>query len=94
MSPYYAGLFFRGEGGNASSFGTIQKEQTQTIFVKQEHNPSNVEDDVEHAITSTYAPIPLWTGGSAENLNSLNFRQTTDEIRPRNQAIRIWIRIK
>ena len=26
VSPNYAGLFFRAEGGNASSFGTIQDE--------------------------------------------------------------------
>ena len=96
VSPNYAGLFFRAEGGNARSFGTIQEELTKAISVKSEYKPSNYEYDVEHAITSTYDSKFLFTGSYFANPNyfSLNFRHSTDEIRPRNQAIRIWIRVK
>ena len=95
VSPNYAGLFFRAEGGGADSFGTIQEEQTQTIFVNSEYEPSHREYKVEHAINSTYSPKSLMTGSYANSdYFSLNFKHSTDEIRPRNQAIRIWIRIK
>ena len=97
VSPNYAGLFFRAEGGNASSFGNIQVEQTQAIFVKEEALLKNSDYNVEHTISSTYDAKGLRTGDNqnASALHfSLNFRHSTDEIRPRNQAIRIWIRIK
>ena len=96
ISPKYAGLFFRAEGGNANRFGTVQEEQTQTIFIKSERDSSHVEHGVEHAITSTYSTKSLFTGvnGIMSDPYSLNFKHSTDEIRPRNQAIRIWIRIK
>ena len=96
VSPNYAGLFFRAEGGGANNFGTIQEEQTQTIFVKSDFKPPVWDLGVEHTVTSTYNARPFKTGWSErpDDQYSLNFRHSTDEIRPRNQAIRIWIRIK
>ena len=96
VSPNYAGLFFRAEGGNANSFGTIQEEQTQALFVKSIVPEPNSVWNLEQAITSTHSQNPLRTGDEYNDKNkfSLSFRHSTDEIRPRNQAIRIWIRIK
>ena len=95
VSPNYSGLFFRAEGGNASSFGTTQQEQTQTLFVKAEYPQKNYQHNVERAITSVYSSTSLFAGGDYGNhASTLNFKHSTDEIRPHNQAIRIWIRIK
>ena len=97
ISPNYAGLFFRAEGGGANAFGAIQEQQTQNIyFITQDcdFNSNCFDKNNEEMMTGNYAPKLIWTGGSDGDDGGLNFRHSTDEIRPRNQAIRIWIRIK
>ena len=96
ISPNYAGLFFRTEGGGANGFGAIQEQQTQTIYLKTQDCDldSNCVYNNEEVMTGNYPPKVIWTGSMDGKDVGLNFRHSTDEIRPRNQAIRIWIRIK
>ncbi|CAG2172292.1 unnamed protein product [Oppiella nova] len=82
VTPSYAGLFFRAEGGASEKFnGTHDKainETARTYHI----TPGTTTNDL-------YAGS--WGGGL--NLNFMNFLVSAAEVRPDNQAIRIWKRI-
>ena len=103
ISPQYAGLFFRVEGGKANDFGKTQKEQARSLQVTQGHcstQSGTCIDNGDHfnvpiSVTNHLFSKAFHTGDHGPNgQHGLNFKYTTDENRPRNQAMRIWIRVR
>ena len=93
ISPSYAGLFFRAEGGGSSAFGQVQDQQTKTIKVKNIWCGKNgFSPNTELDITDAYPVNSFWTGGTDGEAIGFYFRTNNIEIRPRNQAVRIWKR--
>lgn len=98
ISSTYAGLFFRVIGGGSDTFGATQNENAPRISeIKNVHGMGN------HNITVTANgdwSSPLWTGSDLGCVRpiypcywSTHFKQSAGEVRPRNQAVRIWKRI-
>lgn len=95
ITEQYAGLFFRAAGEGSAEFGSIQEENIPRI--------TNVNGRLvlTSAVASVVVPAvggisPIVSVG-ATGANShwgLSFTVSSGEIRPRNTAMRIWIRIK
>lgn len=97
ISSDYAGVFFRVEGGNSSSFGKTQEGIAPRIVAV-----ASAKRDYE---LPTYLSLELgsWSarvftgsgtchpGGKCSNVG-LNFYTTSVEVRPSNMAVRIWKR--
>ena len=94
ITGQYAGLFFRAEGQKSAGFGQTQEHQTQSIHVHVLTFPWGKPFNWGFIIGEKYNELPLWSGNDQGDGIGLFFRHTSDEIRPRNQAIRIWKRIK
>jgi hypothetical protein len=96
VSPDYAGHFFRAEGGDASTFGAIQKDNSPRLIRVTQHCCDNYTSIVDvHADGSESRTIP--NGPNINNGNGfLLFSVTVSggEVRPINQAVRIWKRTK
>ena len=100
IGPKYAGLFFRAEGGEADNFGKTQDELTRSLVISR----GECFMFAKGCYQSNLADIPImvsfdsdkafYTGTNGNVKLGLNFMYTIHENRPRNQAIRIWIRIK
>jgi hypothetical protein len=94
ISNDYAGLFFRAVGGNASSFGQIQEESSPRLTQLQVvygQSGQYFNADVTPGIWSN----KVRTGGPGNGDNehhALKVFVLNEEVRPRNSAIRIWIR--
>jgi len=99
ISSAYAGLFFRVLGGGSAAFGKTQNENSPRIseiknMVGGGSHHINVAADGEWT-------SPLWTGSDLWCVTPANpcywsmfFKQSPGEVRPRNQAVQIWKRIK
>lgn len=95
VTATYAGLFFRAEGGNAAPFGQVQEDSTKRLLQVEHigngaHNsPITIPFDgswSQTIHTGVYfnAPVNFYYG--------TRFRLSTDEVRPRNQAVKVWQR--
>jgi hypothetical protein len=101
VSATYAGLFFRVVGGGSEKFGTVQPESSprlQSVEMvsssKSAARPTKLDipqnGDASAQIYIGSSPIE-----SAQTSDEhLKFKLTSAEVRPRNQAIRIWVRVK
>ncbi|XP_035715507.1 uncharacterized protein LOC118438832 [Folsomia candida] len=96
VSPTYAGLFFRAEGGTAAGFGTLQEESCNRLI------------GVNFAWQSGKAPQQIslpaagWSGyvmtgedprHAQYNVDGMRFQNSGAETRPKNKAVRIWERV-
>jgi hypothetical protein len=95
VSSQYAGQFFRAVGGNSAKFGTVQQEGTKRLT-----NVYRGEGFVSNNINGWRTIVPgqdseyMWSGDNARtgypNRVNMRFHVSNDEVRPRNQAVRIW----
>ena len=96
VTQTYAGLFFRAEGGNSSSYGQLQLASAPHLAqVNQHYNDHvdinnsdsfvNLTQGIETGkiVTGTYNKPPFY---------SLSFKLSNEEVRPINKAVKIWKR--
>ena len=104
ISSDYAGLFFRVHGGGSANFGLIQDENIPQITkLLHEYVPEAVSDSSKHFqitldknISDLYykAKVPGDNFYQQFHFEGMRVVKSFGEIRPRNQAIKIWKRIK
>lgn len=108
ISDVFAGLFFRVVGGGSNSFnGGVQRENSPRITNFQWANDGNVRNgnispgwDPGRAIAVDYSSeteitstnMFVSTGGPGPT-DGFHIKLFAGEVRPRNQAVRIWERI-
>ena len=96
VTQSYAGLFFRAEGGNSSSYGQLQLASAPHLtqvnqHVGRDYNIGSYTNNLEEGIETKN----LYTGsGGSGNFYSLSFKLSNEEVRPINKAVRIWKRTK
>ncbi len=98
VTPEYAGNFLRAEGHGSAKFGEIQEYSLPKISITEaDNNPDNAWQ------TTKVLPLNSCTGyiytgdhalNSGRSEQSLNFCLSSEEVRPRNVAIKIWKRKK
>lgn len=92
----YAGVFFRALGGGSENFGVTQAEDSPRL--------TEVRFDVvnlpELSSLISIFPNNQWSAGVSSGgprpTNThwrMSFKQSAGEVRPRNQAVRIWKRV-
>jgi hypothetical protein len=98
VSTQYSGLFFRVVGGNASSFGVIQEENDKRLTYVKDHQITtryrNTISIPKDGRVSNLIYTGDYPGTGAINNMHLSFSVNSGEVRPRNQAIRVWKRVK
>ncbi len=94
VTSAYAGLFFRAEGGEAASFGQVQKDNAPRVT------------EIRYKWWNSWSnPLPGWNSSISQmNIGEENavkkgygifemyLTMSSGEVRPRNMAIRIWKR--
>ena len=93
----YAGLFFRAEGENAEPFGQLQNENSPRVVKVHRHDGQLNGTPFEISLHSSGWSEYIHTGiGYIHDGKEMyhRFEVSGGEVRPRNQAIRIWKRIK
>ena len=96
ISPKYSGLFFRAEGGQSSPFGQTQEQLTQSIDLQSTGIGHRFNVDYTHGpikVSNNYQ-LPIFTGSPNVDWYGILIKHNSEEVRPRNQAVRIWQRIK
>lgn len=90
ISSQYAGLFFRVLGGGSQTFNFTQAEQspriTQVDLVVNAGRRNSINLPSTNVISTGVQTLIY------PNLWGLRFVQSAGEVRPRNSAVRIWIR--
>lgn len=97
VTSEYAGLFFRVLGGGSQQFGVTQAANSPrlthvnhlTMTGIRELVTISADDRFSDPITSGPVAPP---GIPTTNYWGLRFSQSSDEVRPRNTAVRIWKR--
>lgn len=92
VSAMYAGLFFRVKGGTAAEFGETQLENSPRLTsVKYEQGYDG--NPVTIAANGSWS-ARIYSGSDKGAHWGLRFIVSDGEVRPRNQAVRVWQRIK
>lgn len=94
VTAEYAGLFFRAEGGNSSTFGSTQQDNSprltnvQTSILNTANWSGNI---VANGVVS-----PAISSGASGGWThwGVSFAVSSGEVRPRNTAVRMWKRTK
>ena len=94
ISGEYSGLFFRVEGGLAEAFGQIQEQQSPALEFYSGYCYDTSAYNMWHRLGDGQRDRYLYTGSGDGNNWGIKMRQSHDELRPRNQAIRVWKRVK
>ena len=96
VTQSYAGLFFRAEGGNSSSYGQLQLASAPHLDLVNHHrNDYNIDGDVNVTLEQGIETRKIVTGWYNPNKSffySLSFKLSNEEVRPINKAIKIWKR--
>lgn len=90
----YAGLFFRAEGGNAMAFNEgVQEDASPRItkFIKV-YTHSKEWNLILQYNEEEYEHPDFGVGGDGGGQTSLKISTQYNEVRPRNESIRIWER--
>lgn len=93
ITAEYAGLFFRTAGGNSAVFGSVQSDNSPRLTsVRGRLVQSTPVAAI--AVSADNLPSPTLSAGAtgAASHWGLSFTVTSGEVRPRNTAMRIWIR--
>jgi len=96
VSPSYSGLFFRVLGGNSAEFGTIQGENSPRLqSIEWEDFGSSLNHSIAISANGDWSDYVFTScHDTCSYYDSLRFKLTAGEVRPRNLAIRIWKRVK
>lgn len=92
----YAGFSFRAAGGDSLPFGQIQREDSPRLSqVLLQRGPRNLSNDISVPPNGGYSNI-VASGAPGGNTGitvwGLRVALSNVEVRPRNSAVRIWIR--
>lgn len=104
VTDEYSGLFFRALGGNSESWGLEQNECAPRITemeYKEKGSQRNTSNKWPSPNTISangwssygFAGYSYWNPHDQEFYEALRFNTADCEVRPKNQAIRIWKRI-
>lgn len=95
ITAQYAGLFFRAAGEGSAEFGSVQEENIPKL--------TNVNGRLVLTSPTSSVAIPV-NGGTTPALSvgatgaqthwGLSFTVSSGEVRPRNTAVRVWMRTK
>ena len=92
----YSGLFFRVVDNNGKGLGGVMRESGKTLrgimstkYLKSEDQKSKTWQ--LKLTNGQWSPFVM-LGDSGRDLMGLRFRVSADEIRPLNQAIKVWMR--
>lgn len=93
ISSTYKGVFFRVVGGNASSFGDVQAASAPRIT----NAYRKVDGDIYEGIIipsdgSESGPVYSGSYNKYAVHQGVSFKQSVDEVKPINMAIKIWKR--
>ncbi len=81
-------------GGNSSSFGAVQVENSpHLIRARTVITQGGQYTHDEHVIPNGEWSKNVWSGATTGTFYAMNFIVSSGEVRPRNQAIRIWKRV-
>jgi len=103
ISSDYSGLFFRVLGGNSSHFGTVQKDNSREItkinfkfYNTNDNGYYSVRDSVilDKPVNDIIQSAKSNFQGNLPDRNGLLIEKEQGEIRPVNQAVKIWKRIR
>jgi len=96
VTPDYGGVFFRAEGGSSDVFGAEQNQSMPSLTVKQKNVKSPGCDSCTEKIGDVCDKKWIHTGSDKTSNNdiALNFCVSKEEVRPQNQAIKIWKKTK
>ena len=92
-----AGLFFRAEGGGSAPFEQIQTENSPRlveVIANWDHWDFANKDIMKIPVGERSQYIFSGDNHKGAGGRSLAFQVSGGEVRPRNQAMRIWKRIK
>ena len=96
VTQSYAGLFFRAEGGNSSSYGELQSASAPHLAQINQHFGVNVDYLVNNnnvSLEQGKETGNIITGHSNNyDFYTLSFKLSNEEVRPINKAVRIWKR--
>jgi len=94
-SNAYAGNFFRVVGGDSAPFGSSQGDQTRKLVnVRSSQNGAGENNPTAVSADGSWSPF-IWSGqenGLPRNI-FLSFQSSPGEVRPKNQAVKIWKRV-
>jgi hypothetical protein len=103
VSADYGGLFFRVLGNDSAPFGTIQEPSAPRLVAVDRQDTSGctslcpVKADGEWSgsvsASEGYTGYNSYGSRGSYVSRSLRFKVSNDEVKPRNQAIRVWKRI-
>jgi hypothetical protein len=94
VSAEYGGLFFRVSGNGSAPFGTIQEGSAPRLVAVQKTASTGCTASCPVHADNEWSQNVAITGAYSENsYRSLQFKVSSDEVRPKNQAIRVWKRI-
>lgn len=95
ITPNYAGKFFRAEGAGSAPFGQVQGENAPRLAAVHKWDGNDV-DVGEYGLTPGAWSPRILTGNPGphgyDHPDALSFLVSGGEVRPANQAIRIWRR--
>ena len=98
VTQSYAGLFFRAEGGNSSSYGQLQLASAPHLaqVIQDRNNGRNYSGNYNVSLEQGKETGKFWTGTdyhpSGYSYFTLSFKLSNEEVRPINKAIKIWKR--
>ncbi len=92
-------MFFRVVGGNSSSFTDVQEENSPHLIEVEYGGWMNYIDKVDIAEANRFEQYQHQHvtsgcgGGESCSWMGMAFKVSSGEVRPRNQAMRIWKRV-
>lgn len=96
----YAGFFFRAEGAGSEPFGKNQAENAPRLVEIAQGTRGDVATFGTHldfAAPPAELSPPIFTGDAGTppqaTKDGLRFRMSVGEVRPKNQAVKIWKRV-
>ena len=94
VTQSYAGLFFRAEGGNSSSYGQLQSASAPHLAQVNQHDSYEIIGNNIINLEQGIETKKIYTGSTAGAVYALSFKLSNSEVRPINKAVRIWKRTK
>lgn len=93
VTDQYAGLFFRAAGEGSAEFGTIQEENSPRLTsVNGRLVINSPAASVVFPVNGGVSPtVSVGATGGASHWG-MSFTASSGEVRPRNTAMRIWMR--
>jgi len=93
ISSQYAGQFFRVLGNSSDTFGVVQEENVPHITTIESQKNGASQIYLITTIKSNDWSNWVYSGSGDGNDYFLRFKSSGGEVRPRNQAVKVWKRV-